>query len=96
METWHVSDAFPLLIVLGTTLVPSLAPITQQRYPTCPTVTRAPRLDAIVAPEKSFFKPSVDRQVRISTRPETSLTLLSYGSLLPYPVCVPTSSHNCA
>lgn len=30
-------------------------------------VTRAPRLDAIVAPEKSFFRPSVDRQIGTCT-----------------------------
>lgn len=36
-------------------------PSPRPRHPTCPTVTRAPRLDAIVAPENSFLKPSVDR-----------------------------------
>lgn len=59
-------------------------------------MTRAPRLDAIVAPEKSFFKPSVDREIGISTVLGHYSHSLPPRSLLPCLLCPPDSSYNSA
>lgn len=84
----------PFLATPGSILVPIPVTYCQQSCPTCPTVTRAPRSDATDAPEKSFFGPSVDRQIWISTVLCHHSDSITPGASSTPSLCVPSPSHS--